>query len=903
MFAEKGWRILQERYELVDLLVPTAEGRASESWIALDQFDNEFLVKLWPFLTDAADDLQRALWDAELRTMYRVGSSPGAESLIVVMREAGLEQQHRCFVMVLQVLGASAYETLDEALRHRPNIPWLSSRSVDSRAQIWAGLKRIADGIKLLHDQRVLHRNVAPENIFLNSHLGPSSFRLGGFEWSVRLGELHLSHPPTGWSTPPEFESSGYFGYQPETDWYGFGMLAARCLLNVEAYSRDLPSERNRKVMKSVEQAPDRYLSDLERIIIQRLIARKRSDRLMRSDDIQLSLEELLESITRGDFTDLAERPLLLTYNPNPSRLTERAEELGFVPNPSKPEETYNPIDISHCAALSNFIQRDLWEPQLYALPRENFFVLVGKQLELLVTRFEERDPTTRVKTHTWDLAYCIDVTELRWSEGGKSYRQLPPNSVVVRTVQEIRRGSAERTRSQNWQRYLPQLDEGEKLRSNLAEFHRFVRCTNQIELLMRDSELFQYEITNRRLEDAVENITIREIDRQRPAVMEFRPEGGMLQYFQRELESNKRDCDLVVLTGEAEDSLAINRRRKEDCFRISNINVNDGLITLTRAIVGNAPPTPGRGWLRSFGMFGQIALIRRRKGAIDRLEKHSYLLRSLSATGQVFMDTGVSRLPQYLSPLLVDEAKQAIMKDVLRTRPIYALQGPPGTGKTTMVAHLLRQIFRDDPVAQVLITAQAHGAVDVLRGKVKNEAFADVDESVQPLAIRLGGGEGGTGLSEGSVESVAVRALDGAVNRLRSLEGLSPFQAEWLDYAEQIRRAVQSKSMDQLASEFLELIKRGANITYCTTSAGDLEELAKTTQSYDWTIIEEAGKCHGFDLALPLQAGHRWLLIGDQSQLPPYRWEDYSKGIMDLDLVVEALRGLPERGGRPAGF
>ena len=67
-------------------------------------------------------------------------------------------------------------------------------------------------------------------------------------------------------------------------------------------------------------------------------------------------------------------------------------------------------------------------------------------------------------------------------------------------------------------------------------------------------------------------------------------------------------------------------------------------------------------------------------------------------------MDTGPAPLTVPLPIDLVDEAKQAALQDILRVRPIYALQGPPGTGKTTLVAHLLQQIFRDDPVSQVLI-------------------------------------------------------------------------------------------------------------------------------------------------------------------------------------------------------
>src|SRR5262249_61078698 len=85
-------------------------------------------------------------------------------------------------------------------------------------------------------------------------------------------------------------------------------------------------------------------------------------------------------------------------------------------------------------------------------------------------------------------------------------------------------------------------------------------------------------------------------------------------------------------------------------------------------------------------------------------------------------------------------------------------------------------------------------------------------------------------------------------------------------------------------------------SLTYCTTTAGDLEELAAGAQSFDWSIVEEAGKVHGFELALPLQAGHRWLLIGDPKQLPPYRDEDYQESIDHLDEAGEWLERLPSK-------
>lgn len=309
----------------------------------------------------------------------------------------------------------------------------------------------------------------------------------------------------------------------------------------------------------------------------------------------------------------------------------------------------------------------------------------------------------------------------------------------------------------------------------------------------------------------------------------------------------------------------------------------------------GETTPPPQEGVLRTYGLGGQLKLVKRRKDAIDRLEHHSYLLRSLSSPGEVIMDTGMGDvMPVPISPIEVDKSKQAAISDILGIRPIYALQGPPGTGKTTLVAHLIREILTDDPVAQILITAQAHGAVDVLRGKV-DTAFSDVPPSDRPLAVRLGASDTEQeDPVDGSVVDVSKSLLEMVAERMATCQSISTLQVEWLDAVKTMLSLLEGKSATGEAADFCEIVKRGANLTYCTTSAGDLETLAKSSQSFDWSIVEEAGRAHGCDLALPLQAGHRWLLIGDQKQLPPYRFRDYADGIAKLDDAALALRNLP---------
>ncbi len=147
----------------------------------------------------------------------------------------------------------------------------------------------------------------------------------------------------------------------------------------------------------------------------------------------------------------------------------------------------------------------------------------------------------------------------------------------------------------------------------------------------------------------------------------------------------------------------------------------------------------------------------------------------------------------------------------------------------------------------------------------------------------------------EDSVENVALSVLRGSIEALDATPDRTVVQDLWLEDAHAMAdELTRHEALGSRAADFVELVKRGANLTYCTTSAGELEALT-ADQSFDWSIVEEAGKAHGFDLALPLQAGHRWLLIGDHEQLPPYRFEDYRAGIDNLDLVVESLQRLPQ--------
>jgi AAA domain len=409
----------------------------------------------------------------------------------------------------------------------------------------------------------------------------------------------------------------------------------------------------------------------------------------------------------------------------------------------------------------------------------------------------------------------------------------------------------------------------------------------------MRDAEIFAYEVCGFHIVDGAEVLLVRETSRLRTTLPFAKMTDSMIDFLDREREE-KRDGDLVYIG--AEESLELGRQvPRPEFWNVIDTDKGSGIVRLRRPrLADNVLPEP-KGFLRAFGLFGQMSLIRRRKRAIERLGNHAYLLRALERPDFVFLDSGEGPLPRRVDPEKIDDAKRSALGSIWRTRPIFALQGPPGTGKTTLVANLLSQIFEDDSVAQVLVTAQAHAAVDVLREQVSKEFEGNANF---PLAIRLPRTKGDETPDRDYVEQVTRRMLDRAISEMVGQSTRSKIQDRWLEMAKEAVHALDRHDTKGHARDLCELVRRSAGITYCTTTAGNLAELAVSTQTFDWSIIEEAGKAHGFDLVLPLQTGHRWLLIGDQKQLSPYRIDNFRSALLKLDATFDAIRALPERAG-----
>jgi serine/threonine protein kinase len=253
-------KLLKGRYSLSRLVNRTSQ---SEVWIAYDRDGGQALLKTWPYQGNKPNDVVRALWDRELRNLFRLSSSPEAESRLVVLRDAGIDAEHKCFVMLL---AAPGFENLRQVLDARTRHDWLRDlRATESRLLLWRAMRNLALGLTQLHDQQMLHRALTSDAIYLDAAVGPETLRLGGFEWTVRVGQPALGQSSSDLPTAPEQFAGSALAQTFESDWYQFGTVLAQIFSGV---SQDIAVDPSRHDDLTARVSDNQKITGVERDLL-----------------------------------------------------------------------------------------------------------------------------------------------------------------------------------------------------------------------------------------------------------------------------------------------------------------------------------------------------------------------------------------------------------------------------------------------------------------------------------------------------------------------------------------------------------------------------------------------------------------------------------------------------------
>jgi len=278
----------------------------------------------------------------------------------------------------------------------------------------------------------------------------------------------------------------------------------------------------------------------------------------------------------------------------------------------------------------------------------------------------------------------------------------------------------------------------------------------------------------------------------------------------------------------------------------------------------------PDSGWIRPDDDHGSFVQLQRQADAVQQLLQARTLLHQLHHPAAV---RGFRARWRDVGAGLAGRGAQ-VVKDMLSCEPFYALHGPPGSGKTTVASTAVAAYLRLDPGQRVLVSAQSHNALDNLGVRMLAQCGPDVmavrvasqaalaDEKIHPRMQALLAENQASVLVRRVLQTCARAQEDGALPDGRPLDDrLRELLCEW---AEQVPR---------VELELRDRIRRGANLVFATTGTCSERSVgaASANGTYDWVIVEEAARAWPTELAQPLVRGLRWTLIGDHYQLPAF--------------------------------
>jgi len=247
----------------------------------------------------------------------------------------------------------------------------------------------------------------------------------------------------------------------------------------------------------------------------------------------------------------------------------------------------------------------------------------------------------------------------------------------------------------------------------------------------------------------------------------------------------------------------------------------------------------------------------------------------------------------QKVASRVEDAATGEIVRKMFASWPIFILQGPPGTGKTFVASHVILDMFRMEPYSRILVSAQSNDALDNILETVVKQLPPSGPHEPPPLIIRV--------VSRTSEESVSSKAQEylttGVVQQVRERHtqpsqavknpALLAIQREW-------RKAAKEQQLDV---EMFQRVQRAASIVFATCAGAGANNDALRGGGFDLVVIEEAARAWLNELAIPMVQSSRWILIGDQAQLPAFRSADVQRLLRrDINEQITA-----ESVGRPA--
>jgi len=807
------------------------------------------LIKTYPLPKDKAlAGLTKSLWNREIRYSHIATSSVNAGALLKIL-DARVSDEYNKLVLITEFTGFSLRD-------HREK----TKRTLNDTLETWMGFRAIIRALHELHNVGIIHRNLNPGCIYYNDSGDEEAplFRIGDFSWSIyvhgwlktQIEELFRKREITIF-TPPEHIIAEYMGSESfVSDIYSLGMILAysfitkfkiKKLKNIEEYQKEYVY-----ICQKIEKSD---LSKLLKELIEDMVVDNPNNRLTSLIDVDTRIEQIISTLESENIPEAGKRyPIDMWVEDVVKKFTERGE-----------------VDVNEVLDNTDqFLEKEFINAKAYVDDkRESQLIIVTETNRVYIAKpwYNKREQEERPA-----------IAKLIYWPSGRFIPRTDPILILKKGVRMEER-PWEYHGSPSWAKFFTAAKKTSKARiehETLGDLIQHFKVLLDAQRAIDTKYVYPYRRVFQKgrdeyhkPRDSKERIVVK-IESEYESHQYGRIKTASLYDFENDLfKEGSFECEIS------------NRSNPYDKFEdskkwdIEDINVTDETLTLSRKKKQeNASPSE-TGYLRPWFYSYSVPLFYRKRNAIASLKGNGYLQEVLRYPGMKSIFCGS------------DAEYSEIPTRIANSLPIFLVQGPPGTGKTWLATETAIKIIQNDPASRILITAKDHEPLNHLLEEFVSKADA-IPNLTKPLITRYVSPEREQRLSQKDVayqyriQEVSRNILIESLERIEKSNLSEDLKTEWKEYIE--------SELEHPSTSIQDTVRRSSNVYFTTSTSSILRRLAEYPP-FDWVIFEEAGKAYPTELLIPLLIGHRWVMIGDQNQLPPYKHHEVLSAV---DRILE---------------